>query len=149
MIPLEHSAILLTCIKWYLVLKTSFGLLFKWPLKTGFTVFNLRLEEKCTNRTMARLNRQLWFLITQIIDKSIVPLTPWSLYREIDCRYRWYSSRIDDIAVQYWYWEGTQLYHLNILPELLDGFYIYVTWNVLINFVSNWSMHAQLIGFSS
>ena len=39
MLPLEHSAILLTCIKRYLVLKTNFGILFKWPLKTGFTVF--------------------------------------------------------------------------------------------------------------
>ena len=34
----ECSAILLTCIKRYTVLKNSFGLLFKWPLKTGFTV---------------------------------------------------------------------------------------------------------------
>ena len=31
------------------------------------------------------LTGQLRFLITYIIDKSIVPLTPWSLYREIDC----------------------------------------------------------------
>ena len=38
MLPLEHSAILLTCIKQLLVLKTNFGLLFEWPLKTGFTV---------------------------------------------------------------------------------------------------------------
>ena len=35
---LEHSAILLTCIKRYSVLKSNFGLLFEWPLKTGFTV---------------------------------------------------------------------------------------------------------------
>ena len=32
MLPLEHSAILLTCIKDKLVF------FFKWPLKTGFTV---------------------------------------------------------------------------------------------------------------
>ena len=38
MLPLEHSAILLTCIKQESVLKTNFGLLFEWPLKTGFTV---------------------------------------------------------------------------------------------------------------
>ena len=38
MLPLEHSAILLTYIKQLLVLKTYFGLLFEWPLKTGFTV---------------------------------------------------------------------------------------------------------------
>ena len=35
---MEHSAILLTCIKRLSVLKTNFGLLFEWPLKTGFTV---------------------------------------------------------------------------------------------------------------
>ena len=34
----EHSAILLICIKQYSVLKAIFDLLFKWPLKTGFTV---------------------------------------------------------------------------------------------------------------
>ena len=34
----EHTAILLTCIKQYLVLKNNFCLLFEWPLKTGFTV---------------------------------------------------------------------------------------------------------------
>ena len=38
MLPLEHSAILLTCIKLESVMKANFGLLFKWPLKTGFTV---------------------------------------------------------------------------------------------------------------
>ena len=38
MLPLEHSAILLTCIKRYSVLKTNFCVLFEWPLKTGFTV---------------------------------------------------------------------------------------------------------------
>ena len=36
--PLEHSAILLTCIKRQLVLKPNFGLLSEVPLKTGFTV---------------------------------------------------------------------------------------------------------------
>ena len=35
---LEHSAILLTCIKGLSVLKTNFGHFFEWPLKTGFTV---------------------------------------------------------------------------------------------------------------
>ena len=40
MLPLEHSAILLTCIKWQLVLKTNFLSSFGWLLKTGFTVFS-------------------------------------------------------------------------------------------------------------
>ena len=39
---LEHSAILLTCIKQKSVLKLIFGLLFEWPLKTGFTVYVFR-----------------------------------------------------------------------------------------------------------
>ena len=34
----SSSALLLTCIKQYLVLKTHFGVIFEWPLKTGFTV---------------------------------------------------------------------------------------------------------------
>ena len=34
----EHSAIIQTCIKQTLVLKTNFGVLFERPLKTGFTV---------------------------------------------------------------------------------------------------------------
>ena len=34
----EHSAILLTCIKRYSVLKTNFDVRFERPLKTGFTV---------------------------------------------------------------------------------------------------------------
>ena len=38
MLPLEHSAILLICIKQNSVLKTNFGILLEWPLKTGFTV---------------------------------------------------------------------------------------------------------------
>ena len=45
--PLEHSAILLTCIKRYLVLKTYFRSFFlEWPFYTGFTVtlFNAYLH---------------------------------------------------------------------------------------------------------
>ena len=42
MLPLEHSEILLTCIKRKLVLKTIFGLHFEWPLKTGFTVHRIK-----------------------------------------------------------------------------------------------------------
>ena len=38
MLSLEHSAILLTCIKQYSVLKTNFIVLLKWPLMTDFTV---------------------------------------------------------------------------------------------------------------
>ena len=36
---LEHSAILLTCSKYYSVLKNNFWSSFEWPLKTGFTVY--------------------------------------------------------------------------------------------------------------
>ena len=45
--PLEHSAILLTCIKRYSVLKINFGLLFEWPLQTGFTVVVFLLSFCC------------------------------------------------------------------------------------------------------
>ena len=38
----EHSAILLTCIKRYLVLKTNFWYLLEWPFYTSFTVYPLR-----------------------------------------------------------------------------------------------------------
>ena len=38
MLPLEHSAILLTRIKQQLVLKANFGFLYERPLKTCFTV---------------------------------------------------------------------------------------------------------------
>ena len=34
-----HSAILLTCIKRYLVLKPNFQLFWEWPFNTGFTAF--------------------------------------------------------------------------------------------------------------
>ena len=37
MLPLEHSALLLTCIMGLSVLKINFGILFEWLLKTGFT----------------------------------------------------------------------------------------------------------------
>ena len=36
--PMEHSAVLLTCIKLPHGLKTFVLSIFKWPLKTGFTV---------------------------------------------------------------------------------------------------------------
>ena len=39
MLPLEHSAILVTCIKQKLVLKTYFWSFSEWPFYTGFTVF--------------------------------------------------------------------------------------------------------------
>ena len=38
MLPLEHSAILLTFIKLPFVIKTFVLSIFEWPLKTGFTV---------------------------------------------------------------------------------------------------------------
>ena len=42
----EHSAILLTCIKQYLVLNFFFGLFEKteWPFFTGFTVLGFQLD---------------------------------------------------------------------------------------------------------
>ena len=39
--PREHSAILLTFIKLPFVFKTFVLSIFEWPLKTGFTVFDI------------------------------------------------------------------------------------------------------------
>ena len=41
MLPLEHSAILLTFIKLPFSIKTFILSIFKWPLKTGFTVVTI------------------------------------------------------------------------------------------------------------
>ena len=40
MLPLEHSSLLLTCIKQYLVLKTYFQSFREWPFYTHSTVIN-------------------------------------------------------------------------------------------------------------
>ena len=59
----EHFAIILTCIKRLSVLKTKFGLLFEWPLKTGLTVlkiffflqyFPYQTYDLCANRKRFR-----------------------------------------------------------------------------------------------
>ena len=43
MLPLEHFAILLTCFNQMIDLKTNYGLLFEWSLKTDFTVYTKTL----------------------------------------------------------------------------------------------------------
>ena len=45
MLPLEHSAILSTYIKLPFSIKTLLLSIFKWPLKTGFTVYNVQITE--------------------------------------------------------------------------------------------------------
>ena len=45
MLQREHFAILLTCIKRKLAMKTNFGIIFEWPLMTGFTVHCLIVLE--------------------------------------------------------------------------------------------------------
>ena len=47
MLLLEHSAILLTSIKQWLVLKTIFWCSFEWKLKTGFTVHHILETSIC------------------------------------------------------------------------------------------------------
>ena len=42
----EYSAILSTFIKLLFVLKTSVLSIFEWPLKTGFTVYNMGSSQK-------------------------------------------------------------------------------------------------------
>ena len=47
MLYLEHSAILLSCIKRKLVLKTNFWSFLEWPFYTGFTVLSHKLVHSC------------------------------------------------------------------------------------------------------
>ena len=52
MLPLEHSAILLTCIKLQFVIKTFVSSIFEWPLKTNLTVFlSLKIDFVLANNT--------------------------------------------------------------------------------------------------
>ena len=51
-IPLEHSAILLTCIKLPFVIKIFVLSIFEWPLKTGFTVVLLVTLSTHDNKLM-------------------------------------------------------------------------------------------------
>ena len=59
MLPLEHSAILLTCIKRQSVLEPNLSLLFDWPLKTGFTVYiSIVVPVPSTVKTSTNANTQ-------------------------------------------------------------------------------------------
>ena len=44
MLPLEHSAILLTFIKLPFAIKTFVLSIFEWQLKTGFTVIHIKVK---------------------------------------------------------------------------------------------------------
>ena len=57
MLPLEHSAILLTCIKWLLVLKTNFLSFWEWPFKTGLTVYDACKQQRADQRFCCSLSR--------------------------------------------------------------------------------------------
>ena len=46
----EHSAILSTSIKLPFSIKTLVLSIFKWPLKTGFTVFSMDCPRQCKSR---------------------------------------------------------------------------------------------------
>ena len=50
--PLEHSAILLTCIQQSSVLKTNLRSTFEWPLKIGFNVYFRLQIAKDTDQTV-------------------------------------------------------------------------------------------------
>ena len=67
MLPLEHSAILLTCINRKLVMKTNFGLHFEWPLKTDFTVV-AKLDKWTVDNTLL-FNQYLYndFLLNEML----------------------------------------------------------------------------------
>ena len=62
--------------------KPSFGLLFEWPLKTGFTVFNLSLEEnvaKVFSCVSWGLILALWNALNLF---SVTGLHPWPIQAE-------------------------------------------------------------------
>ena len=52
MLPLEHSAIHLTCIKKFWSSKPNFGLFWEWPFYTAFTVMLTVLEAHCKLQNM-------------------------------------------------------------------------------------------------
>ena len=60
---MEHSAILLTCIKRKSVLKAKFCVLFVWPLKVGFTVFQFPIGKRITllRFVLVMLKVRNWF----------------------------------------------------------------------------------------
>ena len=60
MLPLEHSAILLTCIKPLSVLKINFCVLFEWPLKTGLIVLDHCINDNliCCHELHAKFIRR-------------------------------------------------------------------------------------------
>ena len=78
MLPLEHSAIRLTCIKRLSVFKPHFGFPFEWPLETSFSalekmqhnkeskskvqkkVRKMKIEEKCMNINKIESFYLLW-----------------------------------------------------------------------------------------
>ena len=63
----EHSAINLTCIKRKSVLKPIFGLLLEWPLKTGFTVLYLYLQNSASFSNFSVLSGLLSSAIIDLI----------------------------------------------------------------------------------
>ena len=73
---MEHSAILLTCIKQKSVLKTNFWSFFEWPLKTGFTVPSIYKSVQNWNMfllhsvaKLSNLKLPLWLLLIMILMK--------------------------------------------------------------------------------
>ena len=69
MLPLEHSAILLTCIKLLLVLKINFLSFWEWPFYTGFNVlFTLSLRGERISFIMYWYLRLLYFWRTYFLS---------------------------------------------------------------------------------
>ena len=74
MLPLEHSAIRLTCIKQLLVLKTNFQSFLESPFYTGFTVFCLfhTVPGKYHRSILERLIQINLCLIAQCLTEYLV-----------------------------------------------------------------------------
>ena len=75
MLPLEHSAIFMTCIKRKLVLKTNFWPFFEWLLKTGFTVCDFlipNLGHLNTNIFLKKSHERIWKQIQTIFIQNFI-----------------------------------------------------------------------------
>ena len=68
MLPLEHSAILLTFIKLPFVIKTFALSVFEWPLKTRFTVVCVYKLQMWT--AMFQMTFHMWNPLLQLVQST-------------------------------------------------------------------------------
>ena len=67
---LEHSAILLSCIKLPFIIKIFVLSIFEWPLKTGFTVNALPKPASSATENILPLDSLYWISCVNVHDVS-------------------------------------------------------------------------------